>query len=158
MKAQDSPNACDVEFLRRWFTDKRMGDFPLIGRDNHVWNAQSSELIALKRRKGGDPLGTLFLSKAFVWWHSCIGHRFKSPHDEEAQYFEYTDRNVLRAANIFGSILSCTLLIGSILALYFVDNMLVRLGIVAIFTQIFSLVLILVTNARKVEVFAATAA
>lgn len=26
MKAQDSPNPCDVEFLRRWFTDKKMGN------------------------------------------------------------------------------------------------------------------------------------
>jgi hypothetical protein len=135
-----------------------MGNFPLIGRDNHVWNTQPSQLISLTARKADDPLGSLFLSKVFVWWHRCIGHRIKSPLDEEAQYFSYTDKNILRAANVFGSILSSALLVGSIIALYFVDNMIARLGIVVAFTQIFSLVLILATNARRVEVFAATAA
>jgi hypothetical protein len=158
MKAQDSPNDCDIVFLRRWFADKNMGNFPLIGRDSYVWDTHPSELISLKARKGEDPLGSLFISKVFVWWHNSIGHRIKQPVDEEAQYFTYTDKHILRAANILGSVISSSLLIGSILALYFVESTLVRLGIVAAFTQIFSLVLILVTNARKVEVFAATAA
>jgi len=159
LKAQHSPNSCDVEFLRKWFSDKNMGDFPLVGRDSGLWESSNpSDLIALKVRRAEDPLGTLFLSRAYLWWHSCIGHRMKKPFDEEAQYFEYSDRKILRVANIFGSIISSGLLVGSILALYFVDNMLVRLGIVAAFTQVFSMVLILVTSARKVEIFAATAA
>jgi hypothetical protein len=83
--------------------------------------------------------------------------------DQEARgrgstLFEYEDRHVLQFANVLGSIISSALLVGSIMALYFVDNMIVRLGIVAAFTQVFSLVLILATNARKIEVFAATAA
>jgi len=159
MKAQHSPNACDLEFLRRWFKDKNMGDFPLIGRDSTLWEtSRPFDLIALKARKGEDPLGTLFLSRVFLWWHNCIGHRIKKPLDEEAQYFEYGDKYVLRTANVFGSIISSALLVGSILALYFVNNMLARLGIIAALTQVFSLVLILVTSARKVEVFGATAA
>jgi hypothetical protein len=136
-----------------------MGNFPLIGRDSHVWaSSEPSELISLKRRAGDDPLSSLFLSRAFIWWHRCIGHVWKKPRDEEAQYFEYADANVLRAANVVGSILSSGLLILSIVALYFVENMKVRLGVIAAFTQVFSLTLILATNAKKVEVFAATAA
>jgi hypothetical protein len=159
MKTQDSPNSCDVDFLRRWFKDKDMGDFPLIGQDSTLWETSPpSKLIAIRPRRAEDPIGTLFLSTIFLWWHSCIGHRIKKVVDEEARYFEYEDRHVLRVANVIGSIISSALLVGSIIALYFVDNMLVRLGIVAVFTQVFSLVLILATSARKVEVFAATAA
>jgi hypothetical protein len=136
-----------------------MGDFPLIGQDSTLWeDSQTSELIALRARRAEDPLGTLFLSRVFLWWHNCIGHRIKKPADEEARYFEYEDEHVLRVANVIGSIISSALLVGSIMALYFVDNMIVRLGIVAAFTQVFSLVLILATSARKIEVFAATAA
>lgn len=136
-----------------------MGDFPLIGLDSNLWeSSEPSDLIALKSRKGDDPLSSVFLSRVFLWWHNCIGHRIKRPFDEEAQYFKYSDKNVLRVANVVGSIVSSGLLVGSILALYFVDNVLVRLGIIAAFTQVFSLVLILVTSAKKVEVFAATAA
>lgn len=74
------------------------------------------------------------------------------------QYVEYEDKALLRIADIMGSIISSGLLVGSIVALYFVENVLVRLGIVAVFTQVFSLVVVLVTRARKVEMFAATAA
>jgi hypothetical protein len=159
MKSEYSPNSCDLEFLRRWFKDKNMGNLPLIGQDSTLWEtSEPADLIALQARRAEDPLGTLFLSRVFVWWHHCIGHRIKKPADEEAQYFEYEDKYVLRVANIFGSIISSALLVGSIIALYFVENMLIRLGIVAAFTQVFSLVLILATSARKIEVFAATAA
>lgn len=136
-----------------------MGNFPLKGQDSTLWKTSApSDLIAIQPRKADDPLGTWFLSKVFLWWHDLIGHRIKRPVDDEAGYFEYEDKHVLRAANVLGSVVSSGLLVGSIMALYFVNNMLVRLGIVAAFTQVFSLVLILATNARKVEVFAATAA
>jgi hypothetical protein len=159
MKSSHSPSTGDLDFLRRWFKDKNMGDFPLIGRDHDLWEKSSeTELIAVKAWGGEDPLGSLFLNKAFRWWHQCVGRRFKKPVDEESQYFEYEDKVVLRVANILASIISSTLLVGSILALFFVNNMLVRLGIIAALTQVFSLVLILATNARKAEVFAATAA
>jgi hypothetical protein len=159
IKAAHSLNAYDLEFLRRWFKDKNMGNLPLIGQDSTLWEtSHANDLIALRARRAEDPLGTLFLSRVFLWWHRCIGHRIKKPADEEARYFEYEDKYVLRVANIFGSIVSSALLVGSIMALYFVHNMLIRLGIVAAFTQVFSLVLILATSARKIEVFAATAA
>jgi len=159
MKNEDSPNTCDIDFLPRWFKDKNMGDFLLLGEDSELWEMSvPTELIAMKMKGGEDPLGSLFLSRAFLWWHDCIGHRLKRPFDEEARYFEYKDKSVLRVANILSSVISSTLLVGAILGLYFVKSNLIRLGIVAAFTQLFSLVLILITNARKVEVFAATAA
>ncbi len=151
-----------------------MGNFPLIGKDSTLYTTSPpSSLVALQPRTGDDPLSSLFLSKVFTWYHDILGqyiHKLKlrlyirsqpaerRPPDEESQYFEYRDKHVLRAANIFGSVLSSGLLVGSIVALYFVHSTLIRLGIVAIFTQVFSLVLVCVTRARKVEVFAATAA
>jgi hypothetical protein len=153
----DSPNPYDLQFLQRWFKDKAMGDYPLVGLDSKVWESSSEELLAVKARKGADPLAAMFLGRAMIWWHRCAGQRVKKPLDEEAQYFEYKDKNMLHAANVIGSIISSLLLVGSMVALYFVNDMLVRLGIVAIFTQLFSLTLICVTSARKIEIFAATA-
>ncbi len=136
-----------------------MGDFPLKGRDHTVWQTSTTkDLVAVKPRKGEDPLGSLFLSRVFLWWHDLVGYKFKQPMDEEAQYFEYGDKSILRMANVLASIISSLLLVGSIVVLYFVHNMPARLGIIAAFTQMFSLVLILATSARKAEVFAATAA
>jgi hypothetical protein len=147
----ESPNPYDLKFLQRWFKDKAMGDYPLVGLDSKVWETSSQDLLVTKACKGADPLATVFLGRAISWWHQCVGRRIKKPLDEESQYFEYKDKNMLRAANVIGSIISSLLLVGSIVALYFVNDMLVRLGIVAIFTQLFSLTLILVTSARKMR-------
>ena len=46
----------------------------------------------------------------------------------------------------------------AILVLYFVKSMLVRIGLVIVFTFMFSFVLSIFTGARNVEVFSATAA
>lgn len=156
---QDSPNKCDIEFLRRWFKDEKMGDFPLRGDDSEVWEtSKASGLVALKARKAEDPLSTFFLRRAYLWWHDCIGRRFKRSRTEELEYFHYRDRNILRVANFLSAIISTGLFMAAILTLYFVDHPLARLGIIAGFTTVFSLVLVLATTARKIEVFAATAA
>ena len=159
MKRQDSPNKCDLDFLQKWFKDTKMGSFPLVGKDSTLWEcSKPSDLIAVRKRKAEDPLSTLFLSRAYLWWHNCIGYRMKKPVDEEALYFEYRDGKILRVANIVASILSSGILVASIVVLNYVQKTSVRLALVAVFTQVFSLFLILATNARKVEVFAATAA
>lgn len=136
-----------------------MGDFPLIGLDSDVWEkTSSSELVALKLRKEDDPLASFFLRKGIIWWHRCLGRRIKNPTDVEANYFEYNDERVLKIADCVGSIISSTLMILSIVVLYSVTSMPARLGIAVTFTVLFSLSLTLVTNARKAEVFAGTAA
>lgn len=54
--------------------------------------------------------------------------------------------------------LSSLLPVGAIVVLYAVGNMSKRLGIIAGFTALFSLVLALVTNGELIDVFAASAA
>ena len=70
----------------------------------------------------------------------------------------YEDSKLLRVANLLSTLISSALPVGSILALNYIDRMIIRLVVIGIFTMIFSLVLSLITNARKVEVFAATTA
>ncbi|KAL3417855.1 hypothetical protein PVAG01_10864 [Phlyctema vagabunda] len=144
MNSQLAPNDPDLKFLKSWFSDIKMGDHPLMGDDSTIWESScASDLI------------TLNLERTKILWplFSCTKRL-----DEESRYFEYNDENVLRIANIFSSMVSTTLLIGSTLTLYFVNNDFIRLGVVAIFSMIFSLTLSLVTRAKKFEVFAATAA
>ncbi len=56
------------------------------------------------------------------------------------------------------TLVSSALPIASIIALNYIDRMIMRLLVIALFTMGFSLILTLMTNARRVEVFAATAA
>ncbi|KAL2068343.1 hypothetical protein VTL71DRAFT_16441 [Oculimacula yallundae] len=159
----------------------------LSGKHRKLYDASvRASLLAVDHQEEQDPLAHLFLGKMTGWYHHFIGTYLcfpspKSPSsrssalpssviyppmndsiptliDEEAQFHVYSNTKILLAANVLGSLISSSLLVGSIVALYFVDDMLARLGIIAAFTQVFSLVLVLVTRARKVEVFAATAA
>jgi hypothetical protein len=69
-----------------------------------------------------------------------------------------TQKAILRITSVIALGLSSILPLCSILVLNTVRKVPVRLGIIAVFTIIFSLSLGLVTGARRVEIFAAAAA
>jgi hypothetical protein len=153
---------------------------PIIGRDNTLWETSTpSDLIVLSPLEAPDPLAAFFLRrvsfawlKLLDWWYQTpkhpnsqrarfwglVGRNVKTPVDEEANYFEFKDATFVRAADALGSVIASLLLVVSILVLYFVTSIPVRLGIVAIFTTVFSLSLVLIISARKMEVFAGTTA
>ena len=70
----------------------------------------------------------------------------------------YKNGKLLRIADVLSTIISSALPIASIIALNFIDRMIIRLVAIALFTMAFSLILTIVTSARRIEVFAATAA
>ena len=78
--------------------------------------------------------------------------------DLESNIFLYRDSHFHHIANIVGTLISSMIPIGSIVVLYFVSDMPIRLAILSLFTAIFSIALSLVTSATRVEIFAATAA
>ena len=70
----------------------------------------------------------------------------------------YKNSKLLRIADVLSTIISSALPIASIIALNFIDRMIIRLVAIALFTMTFSLILTIVTSARRIEIFAATAA
>jgi hypothetical protein len=81
-----------------------------------------------------------------------------TPYDLESNIFLYRDTHFHRIATVLGTLISSLIPIAAIIILSFVGNMTARLGIVSAFTAVFSVCLSLVTEARRVENFAATAA
>lgn len=153
----EAPNLADLEALKLWLKRPKMGNCSLIGLDKDVWDT-GTDLLTLNPRVQDDPCSR-WLSGSFVrFYHRVLGRRTKRELDLEPGLFEYSDKQLLRASDVIGALLSSLLPISSLLALYFVSNLLARLGIVTAFTILFSMTLLLVTTARKVEVFAATAA
>lgn len=82
----------------------------------------------------------------------------QSPFDLESNIFLYRDSHFHRMATILGTLVSSLIPIAAIIVLSFVRNMTARLGIVCAFTAVFSVCLSLVTEAKRFENFAATAA
>lgn len=70
----------------------------------------------------------------------------------------YDDERVGAVTHLLGTVLSSLAPLISIIALSFVTNDNARLGLICAFTLFFSLCLAVATKARRVEIFAATAA
>lgn len=138
-----------------------MGNFPITSNDRDVWSTEMEhDLVSVQETINADNF-----SKAVSEWlvpifHRVIGKYFKDPvsWDDASGILRYSDTGVGFAVDVVGTVISSLFPIVAIVALYFVDQMSARLGIVAAFTAVFSLCLALMTRARRVEIFAATTA
>jgi len=70
----------------------------------------------------------------------------------------YSDGKLAATVNAISTILSSLLPAVSIVALYFIPHQLARIASIVAFSLLFSVVLTLITNARRIDCFAATAA
>jgi Na+(H+)/acetate symporter ActP len=70
----------------------------------------------------------------------------------------YSDTKLAWVAKAFGTVLACFLPVLSITILYFLDSEKKRLGAIAALAALLSFTLLLLTGARVVDIFAATAA
>jgi hypothetical protein len=151
------PSSTDIVFLQEWLCRAGQGNCALIGRDSQLWQTTpASELIPLQVRNAEDPLSSWMIERFITWYHHRFGHLHKS--DPENQYTEYEDDKLLRIANILGTFIASLVPLLSIIVLYFIPNLLARLGLVVLFTAMFAFLLILMTKAKMVEIFTATSA
>lgn len=74
------------------------------------------------------------------------------------QIRKYSGKKIAKAGKIAAAVLSSILPTLAILVLYFVKRMIVRIGLVILFTATFSVTVAWFTAARKVDIFSATAA
>ncbi|KAH6664046.1 hypothetical protein B0J14DRAFT_682577 [Halenospora varia] len=155
------PKKYDLDFLRSWFERPKMGDFPLLGADRESWSpANTYDLIALQRRQSSDPFSHWLTNSFIPFFHNILGKRFKQPlpEDPESEICQYDEGCLGGVVNIIGTVVASLVPILSIVVLYFVTNILVRLGLTVAFTGAFSSLLALLSRARRVEIFAASSA
>ena len=152
----DALEAGNLSFLQAWLSDSARGNYTLEGLDRSAWDA-NEDLLVTTPDQLSDSFTRHVVSRLVEFYHQVFGSRHK-PTDVENGIWKYEEKVVLRAADIIGTLISSLLPIVAVVVLYCVKDMLVRLGMVALFTVLFSLALVLVTKAKRVEVFAATAA
>ncbi|KAK7731094.1 hypothetical protein SLS53_008812 [Cytospora paraplurivora] len=76
----------------------------------------------------------------------------------DGKVYQYSKRTYSAANRIIGAMSSAVVPMASILTLYAIRNPNVRVGLVCVFALVFCLLLSLLTKARRIEIFAATAA
>ena len=89
-------------------------------------------------------------------WHDPLSHTELSP--SPAPFHYYPDSYISVTVSALSTILSSLLPTMSMFALYYIHNSLARIGAIIAFTFLFSVVLTLITNAKRVECFAAASA
>ncbi|ORY72088.1 uncharacterized protein BCR38DRAFT_331613 [Pseudomassariella vexata] len=159
MAKLDTPSKYDVEFLRTWFKRPLMGAFPLLGLDQTAWDEDNQkDLIAIRARKSPDMFSKWFTEVVVPTFHHLVGERLKKHDSVDPGIYEYNEK--LLAKILFGisTVIASMLPICSIVVLYYVQSSRIQLGLTVLFCACFSSALVLMTNAKKVEIFAATAA
>jgi hypothetical protein len=133
--------------------------------ENTIWSEENeTDLTSLADRYPKlDVCSRWIHSHLLRWYHNKLGHRLHDPislaeTSVQIPMTHYSDSKLTAAVNAISTILSSLLPAMSILALYFIHDQLARMVAVVAFCLLFSVVLTLITNAGRVDCFAATAA
>jgi hypothetical protein len=156
------PLQCDLTFLREWLELPHGGDFFLKGLEAEPWEPHcAADLVVLSDlQEERDQFAQYLSDKIVPWYHNRIGHRTKKPVSTKdwSEVWEYRSEIFVVLGNIICMILSALVPTASILCLYFVKSMIARLAIVSGMSFLFSFVMTVIVQGRRVEVFAATTA
>ncbi|KAF2828506.1 hypothetical protein CC86DRAFT_437849 [Ophiobolus disseminans] len=131
-------------------TDGKGEPFPTLGGHSAALYDDIDDLVALRVRETSDRL-TNFA-------HEHLGFFFPDRKRSRKGIAYASDRAISSFVAWFSTLLAAVLLIGAIVILYKVHSPDWRLGLIATFTTLFAGSVGLLTNARRAELFAATAA
>ncbi|KAI0437240.1 hypothetical protein F4803DRAFT_539522 [Xylaria telfairii] len=141
------PNKRVLDTLRHWFKKPE----PMLGGEAKKFLDDKNDLVALK------PAAELDYLSQFLRCHWAVNTE-ETARDGRAKIGRFNERAISVATSAITICLAAFLLIGSITGFYFVESDMVKLVLIAAFTSVFAMSLVLITNARRAEIFAATAA
>ncbi|KAI1269871.1 hypothetical protein F5Y18DRAFT_112264 [Xylariaceae sp. FL1019] len=146
----EKPAHTTVQRMRKWFLGEEENKQPQLWGRSQKRFEDVNDLVALKVPANQDRL-SLFVLNYFGGFFQADGHHSDSDIVPE--------RSVAKVVAILCSIFSAVVLFGSVISLYFVYNRpYALLGLVGAWTILFALCIGVLTNARRDQVFAATAA
>lgn len=157
LAAFDTPEEGNLKSLQRWLASSERGGYPLTGADRNVWK-DGKDLLITCPDHSSDAFTRLLPKRLIKYYHRFFDSKFKKPTDEENGMYIYDEKHIIRAADIIGTLIASLMPVVAVIVLYSIHNMWVRLGMIALFTVLLSLALIIITKGRRIEIFAATAA
>ncbi|WAO95799.1 Hypothetical protein NCS54_01344200 [Fusarium falciforme] len=163
-----TPEKRSLEFLRLWLKGAGGGEHFPLGTESTIWESESrAEYVSLGPKASNDRISSLVRGILLDTYH-CFTESFKKVKKRviktdpastaaEPHIREYNDEKLQAVSDGITAALASLLPTLMIQALYFVKRMLVRIGLVIVFTTIFSVIMSFYPGARKGEVFAAVA-
>lgn len=161
------PERGPLNVLTEWYSRKT----PLLGHETNIL-ANKEDLISVKNNQETDRISRLLRNNTgFLLGHF---HKVSFPislnlqltsEKKTAHYppswgevYTFREKHVERLVALVSVILAAGLLVGAMVSLHFTDGESLRLSLVGVFTVIFAGAVGLLTNAKRSEMFAATAA
>lgn len=132
------------------YSNKPAGALPLVSGRAKTFLEDKADLLTLAKTTEED-----YFSR-FLQDHWLFRRRVSS--DPLDRTTVHKNLHVIRTVGALGIVLAAILLIGAIVNLYLVSKPKAKLGLVAMYTTLFATSIALCTNARRAELFAATAA
>lgn len=153
MTALSDPDHNSANAFKNWFYHR----MPLRGSGFHLLDNESDFCTTYT---GADADRMSNLIKKYFGYHIRSSKRSPESWNLPGQrnLYYYPASRIAWIVALLSILITSVLLIGAIVALYFVKEMSRRLGIVAVFTGAFAASLGLLTNARRAEIFGSTAA
>lgn len=152
-RPRDRPLKASREYLRGTaFKTKEQQAMPLIWGRAQTYLDDDVDLVALMNITDEDHLSR------FLQDHWLFKKRRAGPDRQINRTTIYEKLHIVRTVAMLDLVLAAILLIGAIVNLYLVVDPSAKLGLVAMYTALFATSVALCTNARRAEIFAATAA
>lgn len=155
------PNRTSLEELR-FFNDEKLHSRILEVRA--VWGSrmrpelQANDLIVLSESHEVDAFSKFVVEKVLPWLHQHIVRRFSKLVREENPLVEYNDHTWLRYTKSITTVIACLLPVLFISVLCSIHSLRSRLTAIACFNILSTICLDVFTTAKRVEIFAVTAA
>ncbi|KAN0066946.1 hypothetical protein V8E54_014870 [Elaphomyces granulatus] len=156
----NAPNKFDLRVLRQWLDWENGGDRFLRGREADPWEVKNTDdLVTVANKHNNADKFTLWVYGALIpWYHKRWGHHSETRRDPETGVWKYNDGKIFTVTNVAAIIVSALLPTSSMLILFCLDKIVVKLAVIFIYTILFALALAIVVRARSIEIFGAATA
>ncbi|KAI9662602.1 MAG: hypothetical protein M1821_008769 [Bathelium mastoideum] len=157
------PIKSDLEYIQHYLASKDMGPFALAGPDCEIWGSvhepkgHEPDIVTLLPRKATDMFTKLLNNKGTPKLFQYGAGRFLKPSPVHG-LVGFEESTLSRVTYLTTTGLASLIPVASIVVLYFISSMKLRLGFIAIFTVLLSMCLAFFTSAKRAEIFALTAA
>ena len=158
-----SPTELDLAYIQSYMASHEMGPFALAGIDCKIWGSvhepkgHEPDLVALLPRKATDMFTKLLNEKGTQIFYKYGMDRLMKPSPIHG-LIGIKESTLSRITYLTTTTLASLLPIISIIVLYLVDSIKLRLGLIAIFTILLSFCLAFFTSANRAAIFSLTAA
>jgi hypothetical protein len=166
----DIPAEADIRDLRRYLSHRDMGPMVLMGEDSFVWGGleqgensgeRAPDLIVIKGRSKEDAFSNWLIrwitDTALPRLIPTLRNKITKPY-RQFDIRPYNHEILVRMTQYIISVVASILPIASIVLLYYIKSMNVRLGLIGLCNLIFSVCLVKFTKAKQIEIFSASAA